>query len=211
MTKTPKNRLDAIGGEVPTNGAARGIQIQMPYRVQVELTGTSPLLFHRYNCESVASKSNAKKGSMEKKTDDVESYVWRNEKGEISLPGHYLRGAIVNAARFQQDPRSPRKAATDLYKAAIVSLTEHASLGMKEWSYIDCQRAVVNHGAIPRSRPCFTTGWKAVIILMVLLPEYIYPQLLNNTIQQAGRLIGVGDHRPTYGRFNVTKFEVLKD
>jgi hypothetical protein len=46
---------------------------------------------------------------------------------------------------------------------------------------------------------------------MVNLPEYINPQLLNSTIQAAGKLIGLADFRPSYGRFNVVGFEVLKD
>ena len=43
---------------------------------------------------------------------------------------------------------------------------------------------------------------------MVNLPEYVSPSDLNEVIQSAGRLIGVGDFRPTYGRFQVVKFEV---
>lgn len=106
--------------------------MQLPYRVLVEIQGVCPIMFHRWNCESVASKAAAKKGSAEKKSDDVESYVYRNDKGEICIPGEYLRGAIIAAAKFQQDPRSPRKSAMDLFKAAIVSLTEFASLGSKD-------------------------------------------------------------------------------
>jgi hypothetical protein len=45
----------------------------------------------------------------------------------------------------------------------------------------------------------------------VLLPEYISPSFLNETVQAAGRLVGVGDFRPTFGRFQVTKFKVLSD
>lgn len=211
MKTTDKNRLTAIGGESPTDGAENGIAMQMPYRVCVEITGTAPLLLHAWNVESVDSKSKAKKGSAEKKSDDVESYVARNDKGEICLPGTYLRGAIIHAAKFQQDPRSPRKSAMDLYKAAIIALTELASLGSKDWDYLDKRRVVIQRNAITRSRPAFKEGWKAKIILQVNLPEYISSQDLNSTIQNAGKLIGVGDFRPTFGRFNVTQFEVLDD
>lgn len=79
--------VGAIGGESPSNGAAEGVAFQQPYRVEVKIKGVSPVLFHRWNCESVESKSKAKKGSAEKKSDDVESYVYRNEKGELAIPG----------------------------------------------------------------------------------------------------------------------------
>lgn len=210
-TMKQADRPTEIGGETPTNGAETGIQTQMPYRVLVQIEGVCPILFHRWNCESVAAKSAAKKGSAERKTDDVENYVYRNEKGELCIPGEYLRGSIIHAAKFQQDPRSPRKSAMDLFKAAIISLTDLSSLGVKDWDYMDQRRVVVQRSGITRNRPAMKTGWKASFILMVNLPEYVDQKLLNSTIQAAGKLIGLADFRPTYGRFNVTQFEVLDD
>jgi hypothetical protein len=211
MKVKEKNRLTAIGGEVPTNGAQSGIEAQIPYRVMVEIEGVAPILFHAWNVESVESKSKAKKGSAEKKSDDVEIYVYRNEKGNICIPGEYLKGAIVGAAKFRQDPRSPRKSAADLFKAAIISLTPLADLGAKDWDYLDRRRVCIQRNAITRSRPAMREGWKAKFIMLVNLPEYVDPQMLNETIQQAGKLIGLADFRPSFGRFNVVKFDVLED
>jgi len=45
-------------------------------------------------------------------------------------------------------------------------------------------------------------GWKAQFELQVALPEYISPQLLNEVIGAAGRLIGIGDFRPTFGNLS---------
>lgn len=211
MKTKESNRLDAIGGESPTNGAESGIEMKMPYRAEITIQGVAPILFHAWNVESVESKSKAAKGSKEKKTDDVESFIYRNENGEVSIPGEYLRGAIVGAARYQQDPRSPRKSAMDLFKAAIVSLTPLASLGAKDWDYLDKRRVVIQRNAVTRSRPAMHAGWKATFILMCNLPEYVSPELLNGTIQTAGKLIGLADFRPSFGRFVVTKFELLED
>ncbi len=203
--------VGAIGGEAPTNGGANGVEVQMPYRVEVTVKGTAPILFHRWNCESVESKSKAKKGSAEKKTDDVESYVYRNEKGELAIPGEYLRGSIVGAAKFMQDPRSPRKSAADLFKAGIVSLTPLASLGVKTWDYLDKRRVCIQRNAITRSRPAMAEGWECTFQLLITLPEYIDEHMINAVIGQAGRLIGLADFRPSFGRFNLTSFNVLED
>lgn len=203
--------VGAIGGEAPSNGAENGIAFQRPYRVEVTIKGVAPILFHAWNCESVESKGKAKKGSAEKKTDDVESYVYRNKDGDICIPGEYLRGAIVGAAKFMQDPRSPRKSAADLFKAAIVSLTPLASLGVKTWDYLDKRRVTIMRNAITRSRPAMAEGWTCTFVLMVNLPEYVDEHMLNSTIQQAGRLIGLADFRPSFGRFLVTDFKVLED
>lgn len=210
MTKT-KNRITEISGESPTNGEESFIEQQKPYRCEIELEGVCVLLFHRWNNESVAAKSRAKKGSIEKKTDDIESFVWKDEKGFLCVPGEYVRQAVIHAAKYEQDPRSPRKSMMDLMKAALVSLTELASLGVKEPDFIDQRRVVIQRSAVTRSRPAMRTGWKATFILMVNLPEYLPPQRLNHILQQSGRIGGLGDFRPSFGRFNVNRFEVLED
>lgn len=179
-----------------------------PYVAEVTVEGNADLLFHRWSNEDVEAKSKAVKGSKAKKADNIEAYVYRNEVGELCVPGEYLRQAIIGAAKFRQDPRSPRKSAMDLYKAGVVSLTPLASLGVKEWDYEDRRRVMVQRNGITRVRPAMHAGWRATFELQVLLPEYIASADLNEVIQQAGRLIGIGDFRPTYGRFAVTKFEV---
>jgi hypothetical protein len=45
--------------------------------------------------------------------------------------------------------------------------------------------------------------------MLATLPEYITPDVMQALAVDAGRLIGVGDFRPTYGRFQVVGFEVL--
>ena len=106
----------------------------------MKLTGTADLLFHRWNSQAVEEKAKAAKNSKAKKTDDIESYVYRNDGGELCIPGEYVRQAIVAAAKFRQDPRSPRKSAMDLYKAGVVPLTILASTGKKAWDYEDTRR-----------------------------------------------------------------------
>lgn len=201
--------LTAIGD--PTNGAEICIDLQKPYRVLVALEGVCPLLFHRWNNESVEAKSKAKKGSAEKKTDDIESFLWRDANGQLAIPGEYVRQAVIHAAKYEQDPRSPRKSMMDLAKAAIVSLTEFSALGIKQPDYIDRRRVVIQRNAVTRCRPALNTGWKAKFILMVNLPEYIPHQKLNYLLQQAGRIIGLADFRPSFGRFSVIGFTVLDD
>jgi hypothetical protein len=203
-------KATAIGPEV-TNGAATDVQAGVPYLVEVTLVGTADLLFHRWNCEAVEQKANAAKGSKAKKTDNIESYLYRNDAGDICLPGEYVRQAVIAAARFRQDPRSPRKSAMDLFKAAIISLTPLASLGVKEPHYEHKCRATVQRNGVTRVRPALKAGWTATVVLLVNLPEYVSPDMLHDVLTQAGKLIGVGDFRPTYGRFQVRRFEVRQD
>lgn len=194
--------------EPVSNGALTAITMQQPYVATIAVEGSASFLFHAWNIEAVEAKATAKKGSKAKKEDDLESYVYRDADGMLAIPGRQFRMAIINAARFQQDPRSTRKTAMDLYKAGVAVLDEFCSLGTRDWDRIDRQRATIQRASITRARPCMLAGWRCIVTLQVLLPEYISPQLLNETVQAAGRLMGVGDYRPTYGRFQVIGFRV---
>lgn len=208
MPRIAAVRKTELGGDVPTNGGAFALAASEPYTAAVTIQGTADLLFHRWNPEAVDEKAAAAKGSKAKKSDDVESYVYRNEAHEICVPGEYLRQAIILASKYRQDPRSPRKSAMDLYKAGCQSLTLLASLGISDWDYEDRRRVVVQRNAINRTRPAIKAGWRASFEMLVLLPEYISPAALHEVIATAGRLGGLGDFRPTYGRFQVVKFEI---
>ena len=207
----------AIAVSEPTNGSASAIEVQIPYVAHVTIEGTSDMLLHAWNVEAIEGKAAAKKGSAEKKTDNVESYVRRNADGIICLPSEYLRMSAVAAAKFRQDPRSPRKSASDLFKAALIGLkplcpiTNVAGELPRVWDYEHRCRVQVQRNGITRCRPAFREGWRCEVPIMVNLPEYVSPKDLNEVIAQAGRLVGVGDFRPTYGRFSVVRFEVLKD
>lgn len=141
-----------------TNGGTEDIQFSEPYRIEVTIEGSADMLMHRWNCEAVAEKAASAKGSKAKKSDNIESYVYRNDDGDICLPGEYLRGSVIAAAKFRQDPRSPRKSAMDLFKAAIVTLTPLASLGKKDWDYEDSRRVTIQRSGITRVRPAMKAG-----------------------------------------------------
>ena len=206
----------------PTNDGAADIATGEPYVATINIVGTSSVLFHRYSNEAVAEKAAAKKGSEAKKTDNVESYLWRNHDNIICLPGQYLVGSLTDppngAAKYRQDPRSPRKSALDLYRAGVITLTDLAPVVSAQTGevtvdpdYLDSRRVMVQRSAITRVRPAFLAGWSATVQLMVQTPEYIQPAELLDTLAAAGRLVGVGNFRPTFGRFQVVGFDIGLD
>lgn len=191
-----------------SNDGANEIKLGQPYTIIATVVGTAPILFHRWSVESVAEKAGAAKGSKAKKTDDVDSFVYRDSLGNLAIPSEYFRMAIINAAKFKQDPRSPRKSAMDLFKAGVSTVDDLCSLGTGKWDYLDQRRVGIQRSGVTRCRPAMHAGWSVEVMMQVLLPEYIDAALLNEALQSAGRLIGVGDFRPSYGRFQVTSFKV---
>lgn len=202
-----KNAVTKLTGDAPTNGGAHNIEFSKPYRASVAIRGDAPLLFHRYDVDSVEAKSAARKGSRAKKDDDLESYVYRDEAGHLCIPGEYLRMSCIETAKSYPDPRSPRRSAWALFRAGLISQSPLASLGTKQWDALDKRRVVVQRSAVPRIRPCMLE-WAVEFNFLVQLPEYISPTMLQSVMVDAGRVTGVGDFRPTYGRFAITRFEV---
>ena len=193
-----------------SNDAKVDIERAIPFMIEASIEGIAPILFHRWSCEAVAEKAASKKGSAAKKSDNIESYMYKNSKGELCIPSEYFRQSIIHAAKFKQDPRSPRKSAMDLYKAGIATIGELCSLGVKEPDYLDQRRVVVQRNGITRVRPAMQAGWKCKVSLQVLLPEYIDHQMLHDVLSYSGRIVGVGDFRPSFGRFQVTAFNVVE-
>jgi hypothetical protein len=183
--------------------------ITVPYAVECEITGTAPILFHRWSCEDVESKATASKNSKAKKTDNIEAYMYRNEAGEICVPTEYFRQSIIHAAKFRQDPRSPRKSAMDLFKAGVVAISDLNSTGATKEDFIDKRRVCIQRAGITRQRPAMDKGWRVVFQMQIQTPEYITPDLFMEVLTDAGRLVGVGDFRPSYGRYQVSNFKVL--
>jgi hypothetical protein len=220
MSAEPTAEVIALGGDVSNAGEAT-IVLDQPYVAEVTVTGDSAILWHRWQSDSVEAKAKAAKGSAAKKTDDVESYVWRNADGVICLPGEYLRGSLIDprngAAKYQQDPRSPRKSALDLFRAGVISLTDLAPITKADgslaenWDYMDRRRVTVQRAGITRERPALNAGWSATVQFMVTTPQYIDARMLHRTFTDAGRLVGLADFRPTFGRFSVTSFVIVTD
>ena len=196
----------------PTNGASGAIAYEQPYVARITIKGTEALLFHVWNIEAIKATAGGPRGSLAKKTDAVETYVRRDENNLICLPGEYLKMAIVEAAKSKPDPRSTRKSARDLFKAGVIWLSELTPIITatgdltEKWDFIHGARARVQQSFITRYRPAFHPGWSATIEFLVTTPEYISPELLHDVASSAGRLVGVGDFRPSYGRFRVTHF-----
>ena len=190
------------------------LSLQHVYSARVRLQGTQDILFHRWNDEDIRNKSEAKKGSEEKKRDNPEAYVYRNDEGYICIPGRYIVRSVVEAGRNFQDPRSKRKMAKDLVQAAVIADEMLSPIlvngeATKEWEYDDRQRVCIMRSAVTRTRPAFRKGWQVDFTLVSLVPDLVTPDFLRKLVDNAGLLIGLGDFRPTYGRFRVTSWDIV--
>jgi hypothetical protein len=185
--------------------------ITKPYRAKIVLEGRKSILFHGYNCDAVAAKAAATKGSAEKKIDNPEDFVYRTRDGHLGLNSIMLIQCLATAAKSFPDPRSSRKSAYDLFRAGITIDDEVVPFDgkLKTWDFLDRQRVGVNHSAVTRVRPALLAGWRMTMYIDVGAPQYITPSLLQDVLTDAGKFCGLADYRPVFGTFHVASFERL--
>lgn len=192
------------------NSAKSIIDDSRPYLATVKIVGTAKKLFHCWKSSVVTEKESGLKGGKTKKTDDIESYVIRDAKGLITIPTANFCASIRYAGKAFADPSSPRKSMYDKLNSICVPYDEYALIndGVKTWDYVDARRVVIQRAGITRQRPGFNIGWTATFKIMVLAPDFLPPARLREIMDYAGKFQGIGDFRPSHGRFRVDGFSI---
>lgn len=195
-----------------SNGAKELIGMGTPYTVDVTVQGTAKMLMHTWNIEAIYEKAKAKKNSALKKTDNMESYVLRNDSRQIVIPTLNFCASIRTAGKSFADPTSPRKSMHDRLKAIIFPEKEFGLIndGTKDWDFIDRRRVVIQRAGITRERPGFYEGWKITFRITVLEPEFLPLPRLIEIMETAGKFQGLGDFRPTFGRFRIADIKMIE-
>lgn len=184
--------------------------------VHVRLEGVAKMLFHRYDCADVEAKGKAGKGSKTKKTDNINSYVYRDDDGHLVVPAENLHSCLALSAKSFQDPRSPRKSAQDLFKAGILVLPDYLLLTKRDgstmdtWDFVDTRRCLVQQSAVSRSRPGIEAGWTLEADVHILLPNLISIEMFRAVLANAAGTVGLCDFRPRFGRFQATEANVVE-
>lgn len=196
-----------------SNGASDLLELSQPYTVAIEIQGTAKMLMHNWNNEAIAEKAASKKNSAQKKTDNLESYVLRDDQGRIVIPTLNFCASIREAGKSFADPTSPRKSMRDRLKAIIIPFEEFSIIneGVSTWDFVDTRRVVIQRAGITRSRPGFSEGWKCRFSITVLEPEFLPLPKLLEIIETAGKFQGLGDFRPTFGRYRISNTELLSE
>jgi hypothetical protein len=186
-------------------------------QVTITLRGASPLLCHNGQTadprNSYAKAMKAVSGKR-KKTDADYDEMARLEwlaglyraDGDIVLPDYVLESAFVNGAK--KSKRGPQ-AKSGLF------FTEHASLEFEgkpaaiteeslaqlfeAGAHVHTIGVKVGMSRVMRTRPIFR-NWSAAAVVHYD-PDVIDRRDLEEIAHDAGRLVGVGDWRPKFGRF----------
>lgn len=138
--------------------------------------------------------------------EEAEAGAYRMPSGQLYLPSIHVRAAILGAASGMKIEKKP---ARQILSAGLFTLSEYCPLfdpetgdALKEYE-IDIRRAVVQRQGIRRARPKLPR-WACEIEFQfdTLL---LNPKIIKDVLDLAGRIVGVGDYRPSkggpFGRF----------
>ena len=172
-------------------------------QVLCEITGTSPLLMHRFPMEEITA--------IEKKPKEEQAEIaaYRDpDTEELYIPGMAFQRCLVAAAVY-----SKGKGRASLQKpvaASVLVAPERAGLGVKDFN-IDSRAVVIRatKGRIIRHRPRLET-WSASFNI-TYDDELLTEGQLRQVVDDGGSRVGLLDFRPEkkgpFGRFMVTHWE----
>lgn len=189
------------------------------YAVAVEITGVAPLMQHKYPMPSLETMAKGGKKSTGSKdyTQEWRDYLYATSDGQIFQPSSHLESAMVKAAASFKVTGKRGKSYKDLFSANVfvdppeilhgISVPEELDTDGDKQLYLDIRPVVVQRARVVRIRPTFKPGWKLAFTINVIDDE-ISDEIVNDVLTLAGKAVGIGDYRPKFGRFMVSRFAV---
>lgn len=185
-------------------------------RILVEIKGLCPILFNRFTekaQEGLIKGSSGKRLSKEDKLKEAEDKVYR-KKGvkEIGIQAVAIKKTLIEGCGLTSI-KIGKRSAVGYLKGGVFLEEDFVPIIKKPKpdGIHECSgRIPPRTGARAMIyRPYVDTGWKALFHLIIAHPR-ISIDIVKNALDEAGLIVGLLDHRPDFGRFIVTKFEILE-
>lgn len=183
--------------------------------ITIKVTGVSPLMMHAdtfANPLHPATRAHKALTSKRKKTDEdyeeiarsefIGGCYWSKEEG-FYIPGQNFDAAFIAGAKLSKLGVHWKRGAvvvTDRTKLLFDGPKTPSAL-WEDPRFIDCRGVKVGMSKLMRYRPIFSE-WSALLEVAVN-DEVLNPDEAKKAISDAGRLIGVCEYRPRFGRFEV--------
>ena len=123
-------------------------------------------------------------------------------------PASHIKGCLTKAATEFFIKGHKGKRYTDRIRAFVQVEPLEIVHKVQEW-HVDIRTVVVQRIRVVRRRPCFN-DWALDFNLLIKDPEAVPPETLHEILEYGGRYVGMGDYRPEFGLFEVTKWQVEK-
>jgi len=178
----------------------------MNEKYKVKIKGVSPLLMHRF--AETESTHKIKKSGQEYDSDvDAKAALYTDGNGTVVQPSTHIESAMIKAATNYKIPGQGKKTFKDAFKGGII--IDPLQIPHKNQKWVkDMQSVVINRSRIVRARPRLD-DWELEFTI-INSDERVTPNIIKDTLSDAGKFFGIGDFRPKFGRFEITEFKKAK-
>jgi hypothetical protein len=170
--------------------------------INIRIEGTAPLLQNRFSMDDKKPKAKLKDGSVDYAA-QAETALFKNKNG-VFEPANHIEAALIKAAANFRIPGKNRKTYKDLIKAALFVEPEEIQ-HVHQTHVVDTRAVVVQRARVVRYRPRFDK-W-ALEFTARITNDQLPTEAVKDILEYVGEFVGIGDHRPRFGRFKVVKFE----
>jgi hypothetical protein len=194
--------------------------LSMYNTLQFKITGAVPLLLHSGQMADplnpLAKQMKAVSGKKKKTDADHEEMsriefiasLYVDEKGTPCIPGENIEAMLVT---YGSSVRQKKHFSTILSDGTWALEYDGPKSTDGLWSqgarFIDKRAVRVQNARVMRTRPKFRQ-W-SLTFNVSYLPELLNKDAVVLAVETCGRIIGLGDYRPKYGRFHVTEVKEL--
>ncbi len=196
-------------------------------QIEVEITGTKPVIMNRFPLEAGADMSGSTVTAMKKDygtpREQAELTAYKTDEGDLFIPADNLYAAVIEAGKYHKIKTSKLTTAKSSLVPAFLDLSgvEHpVVLPIKDKQgdqvtqfEVDSRRVVIpaTGGSVIRHR-ARVDEWSVRFVLEVDL-SMATTDMARTLVDDAGSKIGIGDFRPSrkgrYGKFKVTSWREL--
>ena len=178
--------------------------------INVELTGTSPLLMN-----SPKGMLEVATGEMKNRTEkyepiiEAEKVAYRTKKGKLYVPCEAIKGTLVGAASYK---KIGKYSARPMIAGGVFISPIEIELDNKDYE-IDLRTVVIQRSRVVKARPRLDK-WKLNFDLTYNEKLIGSSEIIKAILVEAGERVGLLDFRPqklgSFGMFRVSKWVEAK-
>jgi len=179
------------------------------YTINVKVEGVPPgLLMHKFSLQtekdlqSAVKQKHATRPTAEM---DAEEAAYRDDEGRLVQPGEHIYQALVKASGSFQVQGRGKKSYKDAVKGNVIIVPDFIPHQNSDYD-IDLRPVRIQTARVMRARP-WLKKWQLSFQIQILDEAMLPFEVLNAILVDAGEKVGIGDYRPRFGRFTVTRFE----
>jgi hypothetical protein len=178
---------------------------------EVTLTGKKPLLMHNPVTSMAVSEEWKRKGVSHPPSDvQAESGLYKDTEGNVVIPFLNLLGVLRVGAVDKKIGGQGKKTFKKLVFSGLEIEPDNPKLIYDKW-VIDSRPVVIGKARVMANRPRFDQ-WSVTFRIRVVDPVFLEPtnqggEIIKDILTVGGKRGGLGDFRPLFGQFIVSRFE----